>query len=217
MLSFEYPIPVRTPLAVEEDSSSESFFGSQSSSCSIPDLNEATDIDDQPQPRVPRPRNAFIIFRCNYVKNRSPESSGNRQCQGSLSQDAAAAWRKATKDVKDHYHRLAKEEKLKHTKDYPGYRFRPQRSGKKNKTGLKGSKGRGSSSNLKGKETGNLVSFDAFFRAFVTFFLTTGISFRKHRDRCNTWESRYRVFISINRQGSTRFSIPPPKWRSINN
>ncbi|KAF9654053.1 hypothetical protein BDM02DRAFT_3107285 [Thelephora ganbajun] len=79
---------------------------------------------------VRRPRNAFIIFRCEYTQQylanggseRAPDV-GNK----SLSKRAGEAWRSAKPETRRYYKKLADEEGARHRIDHPGYRFRPRR------------------------------------------------------------------------------------------
>jgi HMG (high mobility group) box len=79
---------------------------------------------------VPRPRNSFIIFRCDYARQ---HCSGNDDQEStdaektSLSKRAGEAWKKIPADVKRHYKRLADRERDEHARRNPEYRFRPKR------------------------------------------------------------------------------------------
>ncbi|KIK66074.1 hypothetical protein GYMLUDRAFT_122940, partial [Collybiopsis luxurians FD-317 M1] len=84
---------------------------------------------------VARPRNAFIIFRCEFAKHnaRGAQASGSGgQRRGpsgdeTMSSRAGRAWR-ALSEVEHRYYRdLAVEEKIKHEEAHPGYRYRPAR------------------------------------------------------------------------------------------
>ncbi|GBE82791.1 predicted protein [Sparassis crispa] len=79
---------------------------------------------------VPRPPNAFIIFRAEYSKNyaqthedgESPPTS-----EKSLSKRAAEAWGELTTEEKAPYKWRAEQERLEHGKKYPDYKYRPRR------------------------------------------------------------------------------------------
>uniref|UniRef100_A0A0W0F876 HMG box domain-containing protein n=2 Tax=Moniliophthora roreri TaxID=221103 RepID=A0A0W0F876_MONRR len=106
----------------------------ESSSSSVSGVFEAT--PESPRPRkgdpgwVARPRNAFFIFRCNFIQD---HSRGGRKAtvaspstaEKTLSKRAGEAWRSLTPEEKARYSRLADEEKIQHAQKHPGYRYRP--------------------------------------------------------------------------------------------
>lgn len=79
---------------------------------------------------IPRPRNSFIIFRCDYTR-KNCNGSGDSGCSDaekkSLSKRAGEAWKCVPEGVKEHYKGLAEKEKEAHAKQNPEYRFKPQR------------------------------------------------------------------------------------------
>jgi HMG (high mobility group) box len=102
------------------------------------DHNEVQELFDSQQFRklrknsdpgwVPRPRNAFIIFRCDYVKQHSASSSSHSPfppSDKSLSKRAAEAWKQLPQSEQDRYKLLAIQEKKEHGERYPNYKFRP--------------------------------------------------------------------------------------------
>lgn len=79
---------------------------------------------------VARPRNPFIIFRCEYSQKHCKEGKRVRRPPGaplekSLSRRAAEAWRELPDEDKKYYKDLAEQEREEHTRKYPLYRFRP--------------------------------------------------------------------------------------------
>lgn len=79
---------------------------------------------------IPRPRNAFIIFRCNYTRKHAVRNSQELDEQSltqTLSRRAGEAWKKLPTPEKDKYKRLADREREEHARLYPHYRFRPMR------------------------------------------------------------------------------------------
>jgi len=81
---------------------------------------------------VPRPRNAFIIFRCefsrDYAASNSKDSSGSTRHQHSdktISKRAGEAWRRLSERERRSYKVLADLERQEHAKRNPNYRFRP--------------------------------------------------------------------------------------------
>ncbi|KZT24013.1 hypothetical protein NEOLEDRAFT_1052092, partial [Neolentinus lepideus HHB14362 ss-1] len=73
---------------------------------------------------IPRPKNAFILFRCDYVKRRTKSKSGDG---ASVSKRAGEEWRKLPASEKARYHARAEEEKRRHRIRYPDYAYKPQR------------------------------------------------------------------------------------------
>lgn len=87
---------------------------------------------------VPRPRNAFIIFRCHYTQKYLASGGSERASETektSLSKRAGDAWRNAKPETKRYYRELADEERSRHRIDHPGYRFRPKRQKSAGQTG----------------------------------------------------------------------------------
>jgi hypothetical protein len=83
---------------------------------------------------IPRPRNAFIIFRCEYSREHSQAAQdGDEQSElpnptaKTLSKRAAEAWKQLSASEKERYKVLAEKEREEHARLYPHYRFRPMR------------------------------------------------------------------------------------------
>lgn len=81
---------------------------------------------------VARPRNPFIIFRCEYSREHSKAGKRVRRPPGSaiektLSKRAAEAWHQLSAVEKDRFKQLADEEREEHARLYPNYRFRPMK------------------------------------------------------------------------------------------
>ncbi|TFK61489.1 hypothetical protein BDN72DRAFT_741327, partial [Pluteus cervinus] len=79
---------------------------------------------------VARPRNPFIIFRCQYSQKHSKEGKRVRRPPGappekSLSKRAAEAWHTMSREEKEHFKELANMERDEHARLHPLYRFRP--------------------------------------------------------------------------------------------
>ena len=75
------------------------------------------------QPHIPRPRNAFIIFRSHYYMRAKATQTGINQ--NSLSCAAASAWKALSDEEKRPYRRQAEEEKLIHYRKHPNYVYTP--------------------------------------------------------------------------------------------
>ncbi|KAI0692231.1 hypothetical protein BC835DRAFT_1416711 [Cytidiella melzeri] len=82
--------------------------------------------------KVPRPRNAFIIFRCqNGSQLHSKDNVGLARPptpEKTLSKRAGAAWRNLPESEKQVFKDLAERERLEHQEKYPDYRYQPNRS-----------------------------------------------------------------------------------------
>ncbi|KAF8264251.1 hypothetical protein EI94DRAFT_1806067 [Lactarius quietus] len=80
---------------------------------------------------VPRPRNAFIIFRCEYSRKhaRDPSDPSDRssRCDKTLSKRAGEEWRRLSAAEREQYKVLAEQEKVTHARQNPDYRFKPMR------------------------------------------------------------------------------------------
>lgn len=80
---------------------------------------------------VPRPRNAFIIFRCEYSRKhaRDPSDSSDKPSRSdkTLSKRAGEEWRRLSAADREQYKILAEQEKAAHALQNPDYRFKPVR------------------------------------------------------------------------------------------
>lgn len=83
---------------------------------------------------IPRPRNAFIIFRCEYSREHSQGAQDAQSDDGAsnptvktLSKRAADAWKLLPAPERERYKVLADKEREEHARLYPHYRFRPMK------------------------------------------------------------------------------------------
>ncbi|KAA1477712.1 hypothetical protein DENSPDRAFT_787067, partial [Dentipellis sp. KUC8613] len=81
---------------------------------------------------VPRPRNAFIIFRCDYAREHARDvvvasPSSSIPSDKTLSKRAAEAWKRLPAEQKEEYKGRAEQEKDEHARQNPHYRFKPMR------------------------------------------------------------------------------------------
>ncbi|KAG5642503.1 hypothetical protein DXG03_002700 [Asterophora parasitica] len=74
--------------------------------------------------RVPRPRNAFMIFRSEFWADSKISKTVERDHRH-ISRIIGHCWNQLPEDEKDVWRRKAEEEKVEHAKRYPGYRFSP--------------------------------------------------------------------------------------------
>ncbi|KAL9103582.1 MAG: hypothetical protein Q9163_001384 [Psora crenata] len=84
----------------------------------------------QPDPKVPRPRNAFILYRQHHQASVIAQHPGLANPE--ISKVIGDHWRASPSEVKEHWKLLAEEEKIRHQRQYPDYRYQPRRSGRPN-------------------------------------------------------------------------------------
>ncbi|KAJ5627357.1 hypothetical protein N7528_004784 [Penicillium herquei] len=82
----------------------------------------------QPDPKVPRPRNAFILYRQHYQATVVAHNPG--MANPDISKIIGVQWRNLSEEEKAKWKALAEEEKIRHNQQYPGYRYQPRRSGR---------------------------------------------------------------------------------------
>ncbi|KAL4932743.1 putative HMG box transcriptional regulator [Aspergillus undulatus] len=79
----------------------------------------------QPDPKIPRPRNAFILYRQHYQGAVVAQNPGLANPE--ISKIIGEQWRKLPQATKDEWKALAEEEKARHQQQYPEYRYQPRR------------------------------------------------------------------------------------------
>ncbi|KAL0579569.1 hypothetical protein V5O48_002449 [Marasmius crinis-equi] len=74
---------------------------------------------------VPRPPNAFILYRSHFweVQKSNPTERNHRQ----ISRSAGIKWQSLSEEEKDPWRKLAERRKQEHAEKYPEYKFSPQR------------------------------------------------------------------------------------------
>jgi len=82
---------------------------------------------------VARPRNEFILFRCDYVRKHSREGKRIRRPPGAeaektLSKQAAEAWHHLPPEERLYWKERANGERNEHARRHPDYRYRPKKS-----------------------------------------------------------------------------------------
>ncbi|KAJ4306699.1 slightly ste11-like protein [Collariella sp. IMI 366227] len=85
-----------------------------------------------PAPKVPRPRNAFILYRQHHQAQVVQHNPGLANPE--ISKIIGEQWRDEPEDRKNQWKLLAEEEKQRHQRQYPDYRYQPRR-GTKNGVG----------------------------------------------------------------------------------
>ncbi|KAJ3557590.1 hypothetical protein NM688_g1393 [Phlebia brevispora] len=83
---------------------------------------------------IPRPPNAFMLFRADFVRQKHVPGSIETN-HGSLSKIIGNIWTNLPPEQKEPWNKLAKKKKAEHKQMYPNYRFRPVHN--KNKSAAK--------------------------------------------------------------------------------
>ncbi|KAM0277016.1 hypothetical protein ACHAQH_006141 [Verticillium albo-atrum] len=78
-----------------------------------------------PAPKVPRPRNAFILYRQHHQAQVVSEHPG--LANPDISKIIGEQWRQQPDNVKEGWKKLAEQEKVRHQQQYPDYRYQPRR------------------------------------------------------------------------------------------
>ncbi|KAH6851235.1 hypothetical protein B0I37DRAFT_445137 [Chaetomium sp. MPI-CAGE-AT-0009] len=81
-----------------------------------------------PAPKVPRPRNAFILYRQHHQAQVVQQNPGLANPE--ISKIIGEQWRDEPEDRKNQWKLLAEEEKQRHQRQYPDYRYQPRRGNK---------------------------------------------------------------------------------------
>jgi hypothetical protein len=106
------------------------------------DQFDAPDYDDcteqtQRQGHIPRPPNAWILYRqakSKEIREELMNAPGGRPLPQSLaSKDIAERWKNEAPEVRAQFEHLAELEKRRHAQMYPNYRFQPQSKEQKEK------------------------------------------------------------------------------------
>ncbi|KAF9471775.1 HMG-box, partial [Pholiota conissans] len=71
---------------------------------------------------IPRPRNAYIMFRSYYIQTNC--GSGKKK-QDDISKVASNVWNNMTEEEKQPFIQAAFEEKIQHKLKYPDYKYKP--------------------------------------------------------------------------------------------
>lgn len=119
-------LPQFSPSSSSTDSES---FDVNDDICDLPHVKEEPVTGGDPS-WVARPRNAFIIFRCEYARRHSKLGRGVKRGTGpasekSLSKRAGEAWHQLPREEKKRFKTLADQERSEHARLHPDYRFRP--------------------------------------------------------------------------------------------
>ncbi|CAA7263291.1 unnamed protein product [Cyclocybe aegerita] len=111
-------------------------FESAPSECSLPDTGIFTFEQDELLPRrstnsrkkapnhIPRPPNAFILFRSSFIKSQHV-STGVETNHSTLSKIIGLTWQNLPNEERQKWHALAKVAQDEHKRRFPQYAFRP--------------------------------------------------------------------------------------------
>ncbi|GAB7346116.1 hypothetical protein MBLNU457_4868t2 [Dothideomycetes sp. NU457] len=81
-------------------------------------------------PKVPRPRNAFILYRQHHNAEVVKQNPGVNNPD--ISKIIGTLWGNEPEEEKSRWKRFAEEEKIQHQLKYPSYRYQPRRTGRRN-------------------------------------------------------------------------------------
>lgn len=87
-------------------------------------LTKKSHARKQPKGHIPRPRNAFILFRCNFVHQKKVPNDIENDHRN-ISRIAGGVWREMTDEDKAPWIQMAEQEKITHSQIHPGYRYTP--------------------------------------------------------------------------------------------
>ncbi|KAK0389707.1 hypothetical protein NLU13_3280 [Sarocladium strictum] len=79
-------------------------------------------------PKIPRPRNAFILYRISHHTKVAQDNPG--LSNPDISKIIGDKWKKEPDEEKERWRKLADEEKRRHQQMYPEYRYKPRRASK---------------------------------------------------------------------------------------
>jgi hypothetical protein len=99
-----------------------------------PDHKKKPHAKKQPTGHIPRPRNAFILFRCDFVRQKKIPVQVEKDHRN-ISRIVGQIWRQMSDKQREPWVLMADEERMAHSKLYPNFRFSTGVSIKKSKRG----------------------------------------------------------------------------------
>ncbi|KND94160.1 Repressor of filamentous growth 1 [Tolypocladium ophioglossoides CBS 100239] len=81
-----------------------------------------------PAPKIPRPRNAFILYRQHHQAQVTADNP--KLSNPDISKIIGEKWKNEAEEGKQYWKKLAEEEKTRHQNQYPHYRYQPRRGNK---------------------------------------------------------------------------------------
>lgn len=109
-----------TPPNASSTSNEQSSLRQSSSSSK----GKRTNSRKQPVGHIPRPKNAFILFRCDFVREQKIPETVERNHRN-ISRIVGNVWRQMSAEEKAPWVQRADEERLSHLLAYPNYRYSP--------------------------------------------------------------------------------------------
>ena len=136
LMSSNQAKPRNSPFCISEISQESSTRASFTNAANVDDDRQPGTGKFRDQNWVARPRNDFILFRCEFVRNHSRESNCSRptrtltegQDKPTLSKQAAEAWYHLSPEERLFWKERAIRECKEHARKYPDYRYRPRKS-----------------------------------------------------------------------------------------
>lgn len=119
-------------LAAEVPSPSDALFPPAETPAPVPTRRRAPPGKRRSQGYIPRPPNAFMLFRANFVRQKHVPGSIETN-HGSLSKIIGNCWKALPDQEKKVWEARAKKAKAEHKEMYPNYRFKPVHNKNKNK------------------------------------------------------------------------------------
>ncbi|EMD37780.1 hypothetical protein CERSUDRAFT_123639 [Gelatoporia subvermispora B] len=77
--------------------------------------------------KIPRPPNAWILYRSDRVRDLARQKDRPKRPQSSVSKELSEEWKTCPPQIKSYYERLAELKKAEHEIAYPEYRFCPMK------------------------------------------------------------------------------------------
>ncbi|KAH6902138.1 hypothetical protein BKA70DRAFT_674657 [Coprinopsis sp. MPI-PUGE-AT-0042] len=90
----------------------------------------------KPENHIPRPPNAFILFRSSFIKSQHVSTSVETN-HSTLSKIIGMTWKNMSETERQVWHAKAKVEQEEHRRKFPKYAFKPQQTKSKGGTGEK--------------------------------------------------------------------------------
>ncbi|KAI9804598.1 MAG: hypothetical protein M1833_006671 [Piccolia ochrophora] len=82
-----------------------------------------------PDPKIPRPRNAFMLYRQHLQGSIVAQHPGLANPE--ISKIIGKQWREESQEVRENWDALAEEEKQRHHQQFPHYKYQPRRKAKR--------------------------------------------------------------------------------------
>ena len=124
----------RLPIPLSSNISSTTAMVLPEPTYTPPDPKKKSHARKQPEGHIPRPRNAFILFRCDYVRQKKIPTEVEKDHRN-ISRIVGQIWREMNDQQKEPWVLMAEKEKIAHTNLYASYRSSTGVSNKKSKRG----------------------------------------------------------------------------------